>query len=178
MKNTRLLCLRLWIWAIQTYFRLKGTKERLDSGADCVLYSTESIYVFQAKHYVAAKDVNLLQPFHETFRYSPARLKWNLNRAMHQAEPATEPKSVLPPVNAEFLFYLFLDSKLCDALVGDLEERYQLIHEKFGARRANLWYWVQVMTSVGPIAWAATKKLLKAVSGVAALVEMWRRIRG
>jgi hypothetical protein len=85
--------------------------------------------------------------------------------------------SVHPPLNAAFLLYLFYDAKNCDALVGDLEERYKFIRKKFGAHRANFWYWVQVITSVGPIAWAATKKLLKAVSGVAALVEVWRRIR-
>jgi hypothetical protein len=81
------------------------------------------------------------------------------------------------PLNATFLLYLFYDAKNCDALVGDLEERYKLIRKKFGARRANFWYWVQVITSVGPIVWAASKKLVKAISGVAALVEMWRRIR-
>jgi hypothetical protein len=83
-----------------------------------------------------------------------------------------------PPTNAEFLFYIFLSPENCDALVGDLQERYRIIRKKFGARRANFWYWVQVITSVGPIAWAATKKLVKAVSGVAALAEVWRRTRG
>src|SRR5208337_2404793 len=83
--------------------------------------------------------------------------------------------SVPPPTNAEFLFYLFLDAKNCDALVGDLEERYKVIRKKFGARRANFWYWTQTIRSVGPIAWAAIKKFLKAVSGVAALVEVVRR---
>ena len=80
--------------------------------------------------------------------------------------------------NATFLLYLFMAPQNWDALVGDLEERYNFIRKKFGARRANFWYWVQVITSLSPIIWAATKKLLKAVSGVAALVQMWRRIRG
>lgn len=82
-----------------------------------------------------------------------------------------------PPVNAEFLFYLFYDARNCDALVGDLEERYKLINRKFGAHRANFWYWTQVLRSLAPLGWAATKRFLKAASGVAALVEMWRRIR-
>ena len=86
--------------------------------------------------------------------------------------------SVHPPLNAAFLLYLFYDAKNCDALVGDLEERYRIIRKRFGARRANFWYWTQVIRSVGPIAWAATKKLLKAASGVAAALEIWRRIRG
>jgi hypothetical protein len=84
---------------------------------------------------------------------------------------------IKPPLNAEFLLYLLMTPQNCDALVGDLEERYRTIRKRFGARRANFWYWVQVFTSVGPIIWAATKRLLKAVSGVAAVVEMWRRMR-
>jgi hypothetical protein len=99
-----------------------------------------------------------------------------------------------PPLNAHYLFYLFLDAQNCDALVGDLEERYRLIRKKFGQRRANFWYWTQAIRSVGPIAWAWMKKVaLKPVIGfiawavakglvghdswLAALVEVWRRIR-
>lgn len=97
-------------------------------------------------------------------------------------------------MNSEFLFYLFLDAKNCDALVGDLEESYKLIYRKFGQRRANFWYWTQAIRSVGPIAWAWGKKAaLKPVVGViawgvarglvghdswlAALMEIWKRIR-
>jgi hypothetical protein len=83
-----------------------------------------------------------------------------------------------PPVNAQFLFYLFLDAKNCDALVGDLEERYKLIFKKFGASRANFWYWTQAIRSVGPIVWKWTKAVMKRLSGLAALLEIWRRIRG
>ncbi len=99
-----------------------------------------------------------------------------------------------PPLNAAFLFYLFLDAKTCDAVVGDLEERYRLIYKKFGARRAKLWYWKETIRTTGPSFWAWGKKaMLKPVIGVigwamakglighdswlAALVEMWKRIR-
>ena len=54
-----------------------------------------------------------------------------------------------PPPNAQFLFYLFLDAQNCDAIVGDLEERYRLIHKRFDARRANFWYWTQAIRSHG-----------------------------
>jgi hypothetical protein len=83
----------------------------------------------------------------------------------------------VPPINASFLFYLFLDAKNCDALVGDLEERYKLIHKQFGVRRANFWYWTQTVTSIAPIVWAAMKRVTKAATGVAALVELYRKIR-
>jgi hypothetical protein len=98
-----------------------------------------------------------------------------------------------PPVNAEFLFYLFMTPHNCDALVGDLEERYKLIHKKFGRRRANFWYWTQAVMSLRPIAWAWAKKVsLKPVIGLvtwavakglighdgwlAAVAELYRRI--
>jgi hypothetical protein len=32
-----------------------------------------------------------------------------------------------PPLNAVFLFYLFMTRQNCDAIVGDLEERYRII---------------------------------------------------
>lgn len=81
------------------------------------------------------------------------------------------------PINAEFLFYLFLDAQNCDAIVGDLEERYRIIGRKFGKRRADFWYWTQAIRSVGPIAWAALQRLVKGVSGIAALLELYRKIR-
>jgi hypothetical protein len=98
------------------------------------------------------------------------------------------------PINAAFLFYIFLDAKSGDALLGDLQERYSLIHKTFGRRRANFWYWIQAVRSVGPIAWLWCKKaLLKPAIGVmawavangfvkhdswlATLVEVWRKVR-
>jgi len=97
-------------------------------------------------------------------------------------------------LNAEFLLYLFLDPTNCDAIVGDLEERYRKILGKFGKHRANFWYWTQAIRSVWPIAWAWAKKttlkpligviawavakgLLDRDSWVAAFVELFRRIR-
>ncbi len=101
--------------------------------------------------------------------------------------------SSTPPTSAEFLFYIFLDAKNCDAIIGDLEERYKLIVKKFGARKAAFWYWTQAIRSVGPIILAWGKKVtLKPLIGVIgwaiakglvshdswlALVEAWKRIR-
>jgi len=67
--------------------------------------------------------------------------------------------SPTPPPNAEFLFHLFLPPQNCDALVGDLEERYKLIRKKFGRRHANFWYWTQTALSLRPIIWAWAKKV-------------------
>jgi hypothetical protein len=96
--------------------------------------------------------------------------------------------------NAEFLFCLFLDKNTCESLVGDLEERHKLIRKKCGRPRANLSYWTQAFRSLGPIAWqwarrvgmkplaalvawAAAKRILRHDSWLAAVVEMWKRIR-
>jgi hypothetical protein len=102
-------------------------------------------------------------------------------------------KSFLPR-SAEFLFYLFLDAKNCDAIVGDLEERYKLIYKKFGKGKADFWYWSQAIRSVGPIVWVWAKKLvmkpvvaaitwaaanhlLKDGSWLVMIAEVWKRIR-
>jgi hypothetical protein len=94
------------------------------------------------------------------------------------------------PLNAEFLFYLFLDTKTCDGLVGDLEERYKLIFQNFGKGRADFWYWSMAIRSTGPIAWAWFKKLvMKPVLWVSSslithgllkglVAELVKRVRG
>jgi len=99
-----------------------------------------------------------------------------------------------PPLNAEFLLYLFMAPQHCNALVGDLEERYNTIRKKFGARRANLWFWAQAIRSVGPIvcawfrkvlmkpiiavlSWAAANRIVDHNSWLAGILDIWRRIR-
>lgn len=99
------------------------------------------------------------------------------------------------PLNVKFLFYLFLDAKTCDALVGDLEERFQLILREFGPGKAKFWYWTMAIRSVGPIAWAwgtrCAFKLVKPVvvwlighgvlhpdSWRAVIEDLLKRIRG
>ncbi len=106
----------------------------------------------------------------------------------------TNAMTPVAPSWAVYLFYILLDAPNCDALVGDLEERYRLIRRKFGKRRADFWYWTQAVRSVGPIAWVWVKRhLLKPViaviawafakgiighdSWLAALMELYRRIR-
>lgn len=81
--------------------------------------------------------------------------------------PKSQANYIGPPINAEFLFYLFLEAPNCDALVGDLEERYKLILKKFGAPRATFWYWTQAIRSVGPIVWVWMRRIMmKPVIGV------------
>ena len=37
-----------------------------------------------------------------------------------------------------------------ESVVGDLEEEFAQIKKRFGAKRAHLWLWFQVLTSMGP----------------------------
>jgi hypothetical protein len=151
-----------WIWV--TFFLLNGV-DRLDHyGIAPGFVASMILFGFAS---VAAPWFLRLE-----FVDAQTRLRFSVHWGRRSSS-----KQVAPPLNGAFLLYLFYDSKKCNTLVGDLEERYRFIRKKFGARRANFWYWTQVIRSVGPIAWAATKTMLKAVSGVAALVEMWRRIR-
>jgi hypothetical protein len=74
-----------------------------------------------------------------------------------------------PPLNITPLFALFLSSEICDAVVGDLQERYTQAFTQRGRTHATLWFLKQAATSLMPFAWAA----LKRVSGVEAI---YRRI--
>ena len=65
-----------------------------------------------------------------------------------------------PPRNAKFLFSLFLDAKTCDALVGDLEERFKIVLKEFSPGKAKFWYWTMALRSVGPIVWDWGKKVV------------------
>ena len=69
---------------------------------------------------------------------------------------AKSPENILkrtgPPLNAEFLFYLFMTPQNCEAIVGDIEERYRIIHRKFGHRRATFWFWWQTVISLFSVA--------------------------
>ena len=80
----------------------------------------------------------------EGFAHSDVR--WNVN------EHITDSPTPESPINAEFLFYLFMTPGNCDAIVGDLEERYRKTYKKFGRRRANFWYWTQTAMSLASVA--------------------------
>jgi hypothetical protein len=101
------------------------------------------------------------------------------------SDPQSEPVRTNRPLRrrrpsraAEFILHLLMEPRSCDALVGDLNERHRFLRKRFGRRKANFWYWVQVFRSVGPIVWVGSIKILKRLSGLAAAVEMVRRIRG
>jgi hypothetical protein len=69
--------------------------------------------------------------------------------------------------SADCLFYPFLDTLNCAAILGDLEEGRQTISQQFGYRRANLWYWIQAIRSAWAIAFAWEKDVYHSRLGVA-----------
>jgi hypothetical protein len=60
-----------------------------------------------------------------------------------------------------------------DALLGDLEERFNRIARdaELGPAYARFWYWFQVLVSLPPLAWPCIKRL----TGLAALYEAIRK---
>lgn len=64
-----------------------------------------------------------------------------------------------PPFNAEYLLYLFLDKPDRDVVIGDLVESYGRIIQRFGKRRADLWFYKQVAACLTPLIRRALLKL-------------------
>jgi hypothetical protein len=82
------------------------------------------------------------------------------------------PASPQPPTNAEFILHLLLKKDERDAVIGDLLERYPKKVERFGERRAKLWFWGEVIRSLWPLIKRACLK-----TGLVALGEwIWRHI--
>ena len=79
-----------------------------------------------------------------------------------------------PPLNASFLLIFFFEA----AMIGDLEQRHGVISKKFGKGRADFWFWTQAIISVAPIVWMKTKSIVKALTGLATLVELYQKYRG
>jgi hypothetical protein len=78
------------------------------------------------------------------------------------------------PRNARFLIILLMANPSGDALLGDLEDRFDAIanDSTLGPDRAHFWYWFQVVISLRPLAWGGLKRL----SGLAALYEAIRNV--
>lgn len=62
-----------------------------------------------------------------------------------------EARRLTPPKFGEYLLYLFLTKGERINLIGDLAEEYEEVHDKFGLRKANFWYYKQVFDSLRPL---------------------------
>jgi hypothetical protein len=77
-----------------------------------------------------------------------------------------------PPQLGEFALYMILSKEDREYLIGDLAEEYIDVRLKFGKRKASIWYYKQVLTSVWPI-------ICKSIRlGLLAWVAEWVRRHG
>jgi hypothetical protein len=72
-----------------------------------------------------------------------------------------------PPFNAEYLLYVFLRREERDVVIGDLVEGYRLVLQRFNKRRADIWFYKQVLGSLWPL-------LRRAVLKIGALIWLGR----
>jgi hypothetical protein len=64
-----------------------------------------------------------------------------------------------PPAKAIELIDLLCEPKKADVLIGDITEGFHKRLLRGDARAASRWVWAQAMRSVGPLLWAAGKRL-------------------
>ena len=62
-----------------------------------------------------------------------------------------------PPKLALRLLNLFVPASESESIPGDLTEEFQAIASKQSARRANRWFWAQVVWSISVLVWMDTR---------------------
>ncbi|ASF48521.1 permease prefix domain 2-containing transporter [Methylovulum psychrotolerans] len=75
---------------------------------------------------------------------------FQLMRAPNKNSLDVSQPSNIPPKTAKYLLYLVVPRKNRDALLGDLEEDFNEVLEKFGLKHAKFHYWVQTFRSIPP----------------------------
>jgi hypothetical protein len=67
------------------------------------------------------------------------------------------------PQSPQFAAYLlwYLPKEIREELIGDLEEAYRTIYNRFGRRKAVTWYYCQVGASFRPFAVRKAQRLIK-----------------
>jgi hypothetical protein len=74
-----------------------------------------------------------------------------------------------PPAVAKFIL-LLIPERHREPLIGDLEEQYiTTLLPEYGAKKARIWYWWQVVTSIGPLLWAPIERAI-------AIAFLWKRL--
>lgn len=80
--------------------------------------------------------------------------------------------AVRPPLNAEYVLYLFLRREEREAVIGDLVESYDRIVRRFNKRRGDIWFYKQVIGSVFPLA----RRTFLRIAGLVWLGRIFRRL--
>lgn len=80
-----------------------------------------------------------------------AALSSNTSTPIAVVQQPTVVKKIRPPRFAEYLLYFFLTKSERVNLIGDTEEEYNEVLDKFGRGKANAWYYKQVFDSLYPL---------------------------
>ena len=78
--------------------------------------------------------------------------------AIRKSAITSQSGSAAPPCSAEKLACFILPKPMRDEMLGDLEQEFQMLCQKFGEGYARKWYWGQVLRSVGPIVYYGIAK--------------------
>ena len=112
-----------------------------------------------------AKKIYLAREKEQSARFVLRRLR---------AENAAKPKDAMPqpPLNAQFLLYLFLEKESREEAVGDQLESYSTYLKRFGKVRANLIFYGEVARC----AWPFIKRVVTSLGLVSLLIELLRKL--
>ena len=109
-----------------------------------VLVAVFCYYLFRS----AKLSIQWLITLVSTSKHSPTRVQSVDFTAIRSQQQLIEPGR--PPRLAEYTLFLFLSGRDRINMIGDLEEEYRYLEVKFGRRAARIWYFKQVITSIGP----------------------------
>jgi hypothetical protein len=71
--------------------------------------------------------------------------------------------SETPPKLPQYLIYLVFPRNNREIMLGDLDEEYREVYEKFGLRAAKLFYYIQVIRSIWPIVGEKIKLIMSSI---------------
>jgi hypothetical protein len=100
--------------------------------------------------------------------YSTVKEADRLIQCLEEGRGFGELRSV--PHAARFIL-LLIPRRHREHLIGDLEEEFSsVVLPEYGLRKARLWYWSQVLTSIWPLFWAEVRR-------IAGIIVLWKSVR-
>ena len=104
--------------------------------------------------------------------YESVHLQAAARAAVRQPKIIQLRLSSTPPKIAEYVLYLFLSKAERVYFIGDLNEEYIEVQNKFGSRSAKVWFYKQVLDSLTPLFWRSFSRIRFIVS----MIEMCERL--
>lgn len=88
-------------------------------------------------------------------------LRNRINKSLAASSSSSQQDTGVAPSTAKFLLYLFLPKKIGEPLLGDLEEEYRELQQKFGTGPAQIWFYKQVLAACWPTLQIAGRTLAR-----------------